>query len=147
MVSKGAQRISAKFDVTISVTFIDNPLIAAKAASYESIVVDTALVLESWRMSLMSHEWLDKNGAIKATKDLKPDYQTQQQGVLSAIKNASAIAKPVLGIGIYENVEIGIGRDVFLTLASLGMAQIPVHIPASMAKEFKPFAVKAKIPA
>lgn len=129
--------------MTISVTFTDNPLIAAKAASYEAVLVDTARVLESWRMSLMSHEWLDKNGAIRTLPQLKPELQSQQKAVLAAVKAGSVLAKPVLGIGIYENVEIGIGRDVFITLAGLGMMKIPVHVPASMAKEFKPYQAKA----
>lgn len=128
--------------MTISVNFTDNPLIAAKASNYDSVVVDTARVLESWRMSLLSHEWLDANGAIRTLPQLKADLQAQHKAVLSAVKAGSTIAKPVLGIGIYENVEIGIGRDVFLTLASLGMPKVPVHIPASMVKDFKPYLAK-----
>lgn len=129
--------------MTISVHFTDNPLIAAKARNYEDLLVDTARVLESWRLSLLSHEWLDNNGAIRTLPQLKPDLQSQHKAVLAAIKAGSTIAKPVLGIGIYENVEIGIGRDVFLTLASLGMPKIPVHVPASMIKDFKPFQAKS----
>jgi hypothetical protein len=38
-----------------------------------------------------------------------------------------------------ENVEIGAGRAVFLTLAALGAKKLPVHIPKTHEDEFSPF--------
>lgn len=38
-----------------------------------------------------------------------------------------------------DNVEIGAGRDVFLTLASMGLNEIEVHIPQSNKADFKKF--------
>ena len=54
------------------------------------------------------------------------------------------IEKPVLGIGLLENIEIGIGRHVFLTAAHLGYKKIPVHIPKSHADDFLPFIYETK---
>lgn len=127
--------------MTQSVTFTDNPLIAANAAKYMAVTVDTARVLDSWRTSFMSHEWLDQNGHIKPPAALKDDLRNQHLAMLKAVKDGMQIARPVLGIGIYDNVEIGIGRDIFVTLASLGLPAIAVHIPHSMVKEFKGFVV------
>ncbi|MES2728768.1 MAG: hypothetical protein V4621_01555 [Pseudomonadota bacterium] len=122
-------------------TFTDNPLIAANTANYMAVTVDTARVLDSWRTSFMSYEWLDANGHIKAPADLKEDLRSQHLAMLKAVKDGIQIARPVLGIGIYDNVEIGIGRDIFVTLASLGLSQIAVHIPQSMARDFKAFVI------
>ncbi len=127
--------------MTISVTFTDNPLITANTANYTTVTVDTARVLDSWRTSFMSYEWLDANGHIKSPAALKDDLRGQHLATLKAIKDGVQIARPVLGIGIYDNVEIGIGRDIFVTLASLGLPHIAVHIPQSMAKDFNSFII------
>ena len=39
---------------------------------YADITVDARRIIEDWTLSVMSLEWLDKKGRIKAFKDLKP---------------------------------------------------------------------------
>jgi len=96
-------------------------------------------VLESWRMSLFSYEWVLPDGRIKDLAELSEAEQPKRKIVEDALKNGDKLEKPVLGIGLLENVEIGSGRATFLTLAANGCKTMPVHIPKSSTKEFAPF--------
>jgi hypothetical protein len=104
--------------------------------------VDVSAILQSWRQSLFSHEWLTPDGQIKDWKALPATEQPKREKVELDIANGRAVAKPVLGIGLLDNVEIGSGKAEFLTLAAKGLAQIPVHIPKSNEKDFKSFVCK-----
>ena len=61
-------------------------------------------------------------------------------------RSHQSLPRPVLGWGLFDCVEIGSGRDVFLTLAALGMRHIPVHAPRSMIEALTPFIVGADPP-
>lgn len=104
-----------------------------------NIEVDVALVLKSWRLSLFSFEWLRPDGSLKALKELAENEAQKRRLVEEKLKNGIALEKPVLGIGIADNIEIGAGRAEFLTLAAQGIAVIPVHIPAANKSDFKPY--------
>ncbi len=127
-----------------SLQFTDNPLACKMPDTYIEIQVDTAKVLESWQMSLLSFEWLAKNGRIKPTKDLKEPDRAKRTSIETAIKNGQPITKSVLGIGLYENIEIGSGKAEFLTLAASGFQALPVHIHKSHEQDFKPFLADVK---
>lgn len=122
--------------------FIDNPTIQSRKDHYLNITVDTAKILKSWQMSLFSYEWMLPDGRLKSRDELPPGEQPKRDAVEERLKSGSAIEKPILGIGLLENVEIGAGRAAFLTLAAMGVDKIPVHIPRSNEKEFKGFVVK-----
>ncbi len=119
--------------------FTDNPAIRGREANYVCVRVDVPAVLKSWKLSLYSFEWLARDGTIKAAKDLPPAEQPKRLEVEGKIGAGQPLERPVLGIGILENVEIGSGRAVFMTAAALGAKDIPVHIPRSHEKDFKPF--------
>ena len=87
----------------------------------------------------MSLEWLDKKGRIKAFKDLKPVKQEKRLLIEEALKNGARIERPILGIGLYDNVEIGSGRAAFVTLAAQGFNRIPVHVRKSQLIHFQGF--------
>ncbi len=122
-----------------SPTFIDNPVVTARQDRYTTIIIDVGAVLESWRISLFSYEWLTPEGRIKNLDELPQQEQPKRQEIESRLQNGAALEMPVLGIGLMENIEIGSGRAVFLTLAAHGCKTIPVHIPVSSTKEFAPF--------
>ena len=103
------------------------------------MTVKTAAVLKSWRSSLYSFEWIDEEGCLKAPPEMPEREQEKRQAVETAVDNGEALEKPVLGIGIQDNVEIGAGKAVFLTLSAHGIEQLPVHILKSNADDFQPF--------
>lgn len=122
-----------------NVRFIDNSTALADKSQYMDIMVDTARVLESWRLSLMSFEWMDLRGNLKVPEEMPETERKKRQAVEQKIKENEALPKSILGIGIQDNVEIGSAKAEFLTLAANGVDKIPVHIRKSQIKDFKEF--------
>lgn len=106
---------------------------------YVTLTVDARAVLDSWKSSLFSFEWLDAAGGIRTPDDMPMREREKRLEVERSLKSGQKLERPILGIGIMDNVEIGSGRAVFLTLAAMGHTTIPVAVPKSCAKDFKPF--------
>lgn len=119
--------------------FVDNPVVSGREDRYETVEIAVGPVLESWRLSLFSYEWVLPDGRIKDLAELPAGEQEKRRLAEESLKKGDPFEKPILGIGLLENVEIGSGRAVFLTLAAHGAETLPVHIPKSNRKEFAPF--------
>jgi hypothetical protein len=115
---------------------------AVAAEKYISVQVDASAVLKSWKASLFSFEWLDANGGIRTPDDMPIREREKRLDVEQDLKDGHALDKPILGIGLMDNIEIGAGKAVFLTLAAMGHKTIPVAIPKSCEKDFKSFIVR-----
>ncbi len=102
------------------------------------VKVKADAVLESWRASLFSFEWLDKDGKIRAPEDMPVREREKRSAAGQQIKSGS-YDLPVLGIGLQDNIEIGSGKAVFLTLAARGDTEIEVLIPEGLEKDFAGF--------
>ncbi|MCD8496971.1 MAG: hypothetical protein LRZ85_02130 [Alphaproteobacteria bacterium] len=122
-----------------SIKFINHQARQSQPERYLDVTVSAEAVISSYRTSLFSFEWLDAAGKIKDLAALPEKERPKRENVEKALKNGAALEKPVLGIGIQDNVEIGSGRAVFLTLAALGVKHIPVHIPVTHKDDFKTF--------
>lgn len=55
------------------------------------------------------------------------------------LRTSSVLARPILGLGLLDNVEFGAGKEIFLCLAANGTTAIPVHIPKSQEAELQRF--------
>jgi hypothetical protein len=119
-----------------TIKFIENK---SANSAFITINVHTDKVIESWRDSIFSFEWLDQDGKIKPTDALKPEEQDKRNNVETRLQNGEALEQSVLGIGIKDNIEIGSARAEFLTLTALGHTILPVHIPQSQKDDFKAF--------
>lgn len=119
--------------------FVDNPSLKGREDRYMVVHVNTLAVLKSWRASLFSFEWLTPGGDIRTLDDLPLHERDKRLKIETSLKQGHPFERPVLGIGMLDNVEIGAGRDIFLTLAATGAKTIEVHIPQSSQKDFKPF--------
>ena len=124
---------------TLSLHLTDSTSIKGREDRYTVLRVRTKDILKSWRTSLFSFEWLNTDGSIRTLDELPLHERDKRVKVEKNIKSGAALERPVLGIGLMDNVEIGAGRDVFLTLASLGLNEIEVHIPSSNMADFKKF--------
>lgn len=122
---------------TIELT--DNAAALEKPDRYTSVTVDTAKIFKSWKSSLYSFEWLDADGKIKSLEQLPEAEQVKRQTVEEALSAGAALEKPILGIGMLDNIEIGSGRATFLVLMSKGLKTITAHIPKSNESDFKDF--------
>lgn len=126
-------------DLIKTVKFIDHKAALSKPDTYIEVQVEVAPVLESWRDSMFSFEWLDGEGQVRPVGELKDKDQERYWFVEDALRKTKELEKPILGIGLQDNVEIGSGKAVFLVLAAKGMKSIPVHIPKSNESDFKAF--------
>lgn len=126
-------------DTVHALSFIDNPAIKGREKNYAEVTVSIPKIVQSWRESLFSYEWMMPDGRIKARDELPEGERPKRDAAEKAIESGGPLEKPVLGIGLLENVEIGTGRAILLTLAAHGVKTMPVHIPASHKDEFKPF--------
>lgn len=119
--------------------FTENPAVRHRRDQYQDVEIDVAKALKSWRTSLYSYEWMQKDGRIKEPHELTENEKAKRDQVEEKLRTGEKLEKPVLGIGLLENIEIGSGRATFLTLAAKGYRIIPVHIPKSNAEEFTSF--------
>jgi hypothetical protein len=116
--------------------FIDNPAIRGRETRFTERVLAPAAVVAAWRSSLFAFEWLKPDGGLKSLDELTDANRAKRLAVEDAIRAGRSLAKPVLGIGITEGIEIGAGREILLTLAGLSHAAIPVHLPTSCLDDF-----------
>lgn len=119
--------------------FTDNRVAIGNAAQYAEILVDAGKILQNWRASLMAHEYLDKTGAVKSDDDITETRLEKRETIRQALADGQTLEKPVLGIGIFDNVEIGAGADILVTLFLEGHTVIPVHVRKSQMNDFVPF--------
>ena len=119
--------------------FKDNPALKGREEKFIALEIKVAPVLASWQESIFSHEWLTPDGKIKKLSEMADKVQERRREVEKYIQGNNPLERPVLGIGILDNVEIGSGKDLFLSLAALGMTTIPVHIPKSHENDFRMF--------
>jgi hypothetical protein len=122
-----------------NIQFIDNPATREQNSQYVEVIINVPAVLDSWRLSIFSYEWLGTDGAIKPASQLSENEQPKRLAVEEKLKSTQPIEKPILGIGIQDNVEIGSGRAELLTLAAHGVKTMPVHIRKSNERDFKAF--------
>lgn len=123
------------------IAFIDNSTIKGSAHKYETRTVSAASVIKSWKASLYSYEWLLPDGRIKDINELPKSEQPKRNAVEKKLKDQKPLERPILGIGLLENIEIGAGKEVFLTLCAHNVTKIEVHIPTAHTEEFKDFLV------
>ncbi len=121
--------------------FTDSASLKGREDRYQVVKVKVDKVLKSWRSSLFSFEWLTADGAIKGLDDLSITERDKRLRAEKTLKESDKIERPVLGIGLLDNVEIGAGKEIFLTLAAQGRKDMEVHIPASCVKAFKEFII------
>ncbi len=124
---------------TMTLQFTNSPSLKGREDRYMVVRIDTMAVLKSWRKSLFSFEWLMQDGGIRGLDDLPLHERDKRLRVEKSLSAGQSLERPVLGIGMLDNVEIGAHRDVFLTLAAQGIKDIEVHIPLSNKKDFTPF--------
>lgn len=122
-----------------TLNFIDNKATIDRADKYETIEVNLKAVLDSWKISLFSFEWLMPDGSIRTPDQLPEAEQTKYHDVLAKYESGDALERPILGIGVMDNIEIGSRRDVLLTLKSQGVETLSVHIPKSNREDFTPY--------
>ena len=119
--------------------YVEHPIVSKDRNTYEDVVVDVSKAIESYRLSIMSFEVLDRSGSIKSDEDVDVAEQAVREGIREKIKNSQTLEKPIIGLGLHDNFEIGVGRSVFITLAYEGETEIPAHVRKTQAEHLKKF--------
>ncbi len=125
--------------VTLPIKLIDNKAVQSNPQKYVSITVILQGVVDSYKGSLFSFEWLDQDGNVRQPKTMDDVQKSKYDSVYTAYKTEMPLERPILGIGMMENIEIGSRRDVLLTLYSVGVETMDVHIPKACLDDFKQF--------
>lgn len=123
----------------IPIILTDNKSALKDPAKFMTVSLALQCVVESYRQSLFSFEWLNGDGEVRTQSELEDTQKSKYDSVYAAYKTGIALERPVLGIGIGDNIEIGSRRDVLLTLYSLGVRKLDVHVPKSCADDFAQF--------
>lgn len=118
---------------------IDNPSLKGREDKYITLEVDLAKIIESWRLSIFSFEWLTPEGHVRTPSTLNEQERGKYNQVIENLEAGIALERPILGIGMMDNVEIGARRDVLLTLYAKGEKRLSVHIPKSVQQDFTPY--------
>lgn len=121
--------------------FCDHPIAVKSPDDYLEVSVMVERVLESWKDSILSFEFLNSEGELRSDRELSPKNKEKRQGVEVKIRENRVLEKPILGIGLMDNIEIGSGRDVFMALAVQGMTTMPVHIRKKQVEDFDKYIV------
>lgn len=121
------------------IPMIDNPAVKGREDRYETVRVNAAKVMESWRSSLFAFEWISPEGQLRDPADLPPREQERCRLAEEILQKGERLERPVLGIGLMNNIEIGAGRATFTTLVRHGGTTIEAHIPVSNRLDFKKY--------
>lgn len=117
--------------------FYDHEVVQKSPQDYNEIMVSPAHILKCWQASMFACEVLDKQGNIKQQDDMAPDTLKRYIDCLEIIKRGEETPKPILGYGIMDNIEIGVGREVVLAAQTLEMDKIPVSIRKAQAQDIE----------
>jgi hypothetical protein len=127
---------------SMHISFITNPAIKGREDKFVTLKIAVEPVVKSWKHSLFAHEWVKPDGTLKSPHELSDANRAKRLRVEERLKKGEALECPVLGLGVTDEVEIGSGRDVLLTLADHEVAVIEVHVPKSHSDDFRAFVLR-----
>jgi hypothetical protein len=117
--------------------FYDHEVVQKSPQDYSEIVVSPTHILKCWETSMFACEVLDKQGNIKQQDDMEPSTLKRYIDCLEIIKRGEETPKPILGYGIMDNIEIGVGREIVLAAKTLDINEIPVNIRKAQAEDIQ----------
>lgn len=115
--------------------FCDHAVTLNNPDDYVELQVMPNQILQAWRSSMFAHELIAKDGRIKDENDLEGQNLEKYLTAFEALKRGESIEKPLLGIGIYDGVEIGTGREIIVAAFHLGIPNVPIHVRKAQSDE------------
>lgn len=116
--------------------FRDNP---AARDNFISVTIQCEAIIKSYKQSVFSYEWLNADGAIKEPESVTEAEQQKYKIANTKIQQGETLEKPILGVGMLDNVEIGSGRALLIALVRNKIQTADVHIPIADLDFFKEF--------
>ena len=123
--------------MSVHPAFYDHEVVQRLPHEYIEMVAPPMDLLDAWSLSMFAHELLYNDGSIKAEADMNDVTLDRYLNALSNLKKGEPMPRPVLGIGIMDGVEIGLGREIIAACATLNISEISFHVRQAQAKEIK----------
>lgn len=123
--------------MSIQPQFCDHEVVQRFPDDYTEITTSPSAILDAWSMSLFAHEILSKDGSIKPESEMTEATLDRYLQAVSSLKKGENLSKPVLGVGIMDGVEIGIGREIIAACITLGVSEITFHVRQGQVDDIK----------
>ena len=117
--------------------FNDHEVVQRAPSDYVEMQMQPEAILKAWSLSMFAHEVLNKDGSIKSDKDMSAVTLEKYLAAKECLKRGEAVSKPIIGVGIMDNIEIGIGREIVAASYDLKINSIPVHMRQGQAKDIR----------
>lgn len=117
--------------------FFDHEIVQKSPDDYVELVINPVDLLNAWSLSMFAHELLNKDGTVKSQSDLSDQTLEKYVTAVEMIKRAEPLSKPVIGIGIMDGIEIGIGREIIAACAAMKTPSIPFNVRKAQASDVK----------
>lgn len=123
--------------MSVHPAFYNHEVVQQSPDDYVEMTLSPRVILDAWSLSMFAHELLNKDGSVKAEDGMGEETLSKYLDALEALKRGEDVAKPVIGIGIMDGVEIGIGREIIAACATLSINEMPFHVRKAQADEVK----------
>jgi hypothetical protein len=117
--------------------FCNHTIIDQNPDDYLEISCSTERVLQAWRESMFAHELMNNDGTVKDESELNGDTLHKYIDAKERLNRGEQLPKPVLGIGIFDGIEIGIGREIIAAAYHGGIKTIPANVRKAQAEEIE----------
>jgi hypothetical protein len=117
--------------------FYDHEVVQRAPDEYIEMTFNPALILKAWALSMFAHEILTHEGDIRDEKNMNEATLAKFLQAQDAFKKGEKIPKPIIGVGIMDNIEIGIGRETVAAALALNIRELPIHTRQGQAEEVK----------
>lgn len=115
--------------------FYDHEVVRRSPADYVEMRLSPSALLKAWSLSMFAHEMLANDGTVKPVDCMNTETLEKLLYAQDAMKKGEAVAKPIIGVGIMDNIEIGIGREIVVAAQTMNIPEIPVHARQAQARE------------
>ena len=123
--------------MSLQPAFYNHEIVQQSPDDYVEMILTPVAILDAWSLSMFAHELLNKDGSIKGENSMNEDTLSKYLDALESLKRGEDVAKPVIGIGIMDGIEIGIGREVIAACATLNINEIPFHVRKAQVDDVK----------
>lgn len=121
----------------IKPSFYDHEIVQKSPDDYVELTVSPRTILKAWSLSMFAHELLNKDGMVKDKADIRDETLQRYVAAEESLKRGEDIAKPIIGIGIMDGIEIGIGREIIAVADVMSITDIPIHVRKAQVDEVK----------
>lgn len=123
--------------MTLHPEFQNHAIVAQSPQDYDKKTLSPRKILNLWSSSMFAHELLNKDKTIKTVADMTSETKNKFEHAMTHIQSNTPIDIPIIGIGMLDGIEIGVGREIIAACQTLGIETMPVYVRKSQHDEIK----------